>query len=251
MTELLRLETLPIINENDTVAVDELIVGDNDNLAAHVAVLADADLLVICTDIDGLYDADPRSNSKAKHIPVVKKIDQTIRDLAGGANEPLAIGGMRTKLQAAEIAASRGIDTIILDGTNRLNLDKLLRGEQVGTLFERIESPMTAKKHWMLHALQSDGKIFVDQGAAKALQVKGASLLPSGILKVEGDFTAGDAATIVTMEKVGTKEIAKGISQYDSRDLRKIQGRKSSEIEDLLGFFTTDVVVHRNDLVLL
>jgi glutamate 5-kinase len=248
--QLLSLGCLPIVNENDTVAVEELKVGDNDNLAAYVAMLAEADLLIICSDIDGLFDADPRRHKSAQLIPLVEKIDATVYELAGDSSNPIATGGMRTKIQAAQKATVRGIDTVILNGTRRESLDQLTLGRLYGTLFRRTGHPMTAKKHWMLHALPCQGRLFVDAGAARALLDKGASLLPSGIVAVEGEFKSGEAVQVVMREARAIVEIAKGICQYGSRDVMRIKGKKSSQIEAILGLFVTEEVIHRDDLVL-
>ena len=247
LTELLKRGALPIINENDTVVVDELKVGDNDNLAAHVAVLADADLLLICTDIDGLYDSDPRRSKNAVHIPVVEKITKNIYNLAGGAGSTCATGGMRTKIEAAEKATARGIDCIIFNGRNRENYESLLNGRLCGTIFRRQETSLNAKKHWLLHTLKSKGEIYIDNGACEALETKGASLLPSGIIRIDGRFRQGNAVTIRTETDI----IAKGIVQYDAVDLENIKGKKSAEIKEMLGFILTDEVVNRDDMVLL
>ncbi|MBI1939223.1 MAG: glutamate 5-kinase [Ignavibacteriales bacterium] len=211
---LLELGTLPIVNENDTVAVEELKVGDNDNLAAYVAMLAEADLLIICTDIDGLYEADPKRNKNAKLIPVVEKIDNEIYALAEDSKNPIATGGMKTKIEAAHKAVVRGIDTVILNSTKKEVLDNLLNGKLTGTIFRKSTNPMTAKKHWLLHAKTDGRKIFIDEGAAKAVCQKGASLLASGISAVEGDFKKGDSVEILFKENKTTKLIAKGITRY-------------------------------------
>lgn len=247
LLKLLAQQTLPIINENDTVIVDELKVGDNDNLAAHVAVLADADLLLIATDIDGLYDADPRTHSEAQLIPVVDRIDPSVYKLAGKKGTAFSTGGMITKIQAAEKATMRGIDTLVFNGTRRRCFERLLAGERCGTIFTKFATPMNAKKHWMLHTLKTKGTIFIDDGAVRALLDTGASLLPSGVTQVEGRFKQGDAVDIAGRSAT----VAKGISLYDAADLRKILGKKSSEIEAELGYISTDEAVHRDDLVLL
>jgi glutamate 5-kinase len=249
--QLLKMGCLPIVNENDTVAVEELKVGDNDNLAAYVAMLAEADLLIICSDIDGLYDADPRRNKSAQLLPVVEKIDSSVYALAGGSKNPIATGGMRTKIEAAHKATVRGIDTVILNGSRREVFDQLLEGQLSGTLFKRSNSPMTAKKHWMLHALSTNGRVMVDAGAGRALLQRGASLLPSGIVGLEGDFKKGEAVLVLAQQGKAWAPIAKGIVQYGSRDLMKIKGQKSSQIKATLGYVTTEVVVHRDDMVLI
>lgn len=246
---LLELGTLPIVNENDTVAVEELKVGDNDNLAAYVAMLAEADLLIICTDIDGLYEADPKRNKNAKLIPVVEKIDNGIYALAEDSKNPIATGGMKTKIEAAHKAVVRGIDTVILNSTKKEVLDNLLNGKLNGTIFRKSSNPMTAKKHWLLHAKTDGRKIFIDEGAAKAVCQKGASLLASGITAAEGDFKKGDSVEILFKEYKTTKLVAKGITRYNSNDLKKIIGKKSSEISSVLGYESKHEVVHRDELV--
>ncbi len=248
--KLIDLGTLPIVNENDTVAVEELKVGDNDNLAAYVAMLAEADILIICTDIDGLFDSDPKRNKNAKLIPVVEKIDNTIYSLAEGSKNPIATGGMKTKIEAAHKAVVRGIDTIILNSTKREVFDHLLDGKLIGTIFKKNSNPMTAKKHWMLHALTTTGKIVIDLGAAKAVQYKGASLLSSGVLACEGDFKKGEPVEVYVKEGKTLNVIAKGVTQYNSNDLKKILGKKSSEISSILGYTNTKEVIHRDELVL-
>ena len=249
--ELLARGALPIINENDTVAVDELKVGDNDNLAAHVAVLAEADLLIICSDIDGLYDADPRVHVDAQFVPVVDRVDDGVYAMAGGANHPSATGGMRTKIQAAEKATARGIDTLIINGTKGAYLEALQDGVLHGTLFRRTEQPLEARKHWMLHTVPSAGRILVDAGAASALRQRGASLLPSGVLGVDGGFARGDAVEVAVEDDGRAEVIGKGITQYGARDLGQICGRKSHEIETILGYAHAPHVIRRDDLVLI
>ncbi|MDH7606099.1 MAG: glutamate 5-kinase, partial [Melioribacter sp.] len=251
LKKLLELGTLPIVNENDTVATEELKVGDNDNLAAYVAMLAEADLLIICTDIDGLYDTDPKKNKNAKLIRVVEKIDSSIFELAGGSKSNISTGGMKTKIEAAQKATILGIDTIIINATKSEVFDYLLNGKLIGTIFKKNPNPIAAKKLWMLYALPASGKIFIDSGAAKAIQKKGASLLPSGIIGIEGDFNQGDAVEIYVRDESNLKLIAKGISQYNSSDLKKIQGKKSNQIRNILGYLTTEEIVHRDELVLI
>lgn len=248
--KLIDLGTLPVVNENDTVAVEELKVGDNDNLAAYVAMLAEVDMLIICTDIDGLFDADPKKNKNAKLIPVVEKIDNSIYALAGGSRNPIATGGMKTKIEAAHKAVVRGIDTVILNSTKREVFDHLLNGKLYGTIFKKISRPMTAKKHWMLHALKTNGKIIIDAGAAKAVQLKGASLLSSGVLACEGEFKKGDPVAVYVRDGKNVNTIAKGITKFNAGDLIKILGKKSSEISSILGSGNTKEVIHRDELVL-
>ena len=248
--ELLERGTLPIVNENDTVAVEELKVGDNDNLAAYVAVLAEADLLVICSDVDGLYTADPHDDPEAERVPVIERITDEIYDMVGGSHRAVATGGMQTKVEAAEKATDRGIDTVLVNGTNGDHLDALGRGEMPGTLFRRVERPRSARKHWMLHALPTAGRVVIDDGAADALRHQGASLLPSGVVAVAGDFACGDAVEVVTDGEGESVLIAKGIVQYGADDLERIRGRQSHAIAKVLGDAPADYVIHRDDLVL-
>ena len=251
LSALLALGTVPVVNENDTVAVDELKVGDNDNLAAYVAVLAEADLLIICTDIDGLYDDDPRANPEAQFVPVVDRVDANIYAMAGGAHHPDATGGMRTKIEAAEKATTRGIDTVVVNGTKSATLDALHENMLHGTLFRRMDPPLHARKHWMLHAALTAGRIVVDGGAATALRQHGASLLPSGIIRVGGGFSRGDTVEVAVDGPDAASVIAKGITQYSSHELERIGGRQSYEIEQVLGYAHAPLVIHRDDLVLL
>ncbi|GIV60796.1 glutamate 5-kinase [Rhodocaloribacter litoris] len=251
LAELLRRGTLPIVNENDTVAVEELKVGDNDNLAAHVAVLAGADLLIICSDVDGLFEADPRTHPAARLIPEVARIDDAVLARAGGAGGPMATGGMRTKVEAAAKATARGIDTLIVNGTVGAHFDGLLAGTVRGTLFRRQQTPLAARKHWLMHTLPEAGRLVVDDGAAEALRTRGASLLPSGIVDVEGRFEAGDAVLVVCRRNGTDEPVAKGLSQYGDHELRRIRGCQSAEIETRLGYVTREVIIHRDDLVLL
>jgi glutamate 5-kinase len=251
INEVLRLNSLPIINENDTVAVHELKVGDNDNLSAHVADLANADLLVLCSDVDGLYTANPAEDPEAELIREIKDIDKSIYSLAGDSHNPMATGGMQTKIEAAEKAVQRGINTIIINGKEYKNFDNLLNNRVYGSLFHRTQNPRAAKKNWILHSLPSEGNLIVDKGAARALKKDCASLLPSGIMEVEGTFNKGDAVKIYYRDHGEQIAVAKGITQYDSTGLVKIKGQHSSEIRSLLGYFNSDTIIQRDDLVLL
>lgn len=248
---LLELGAVPIVNENDSVAVDELKVGDNDNLAAHVAVLVEADLLVILSDVAGLHDADPRQNPAAQLIPSLPRIDDAVLALAGGAGSPVGTGGMRTKLEAAAKAAASGIPTVIASGRDGDALAAILRGEWRGTLVERAATRINAKAHWLKHALVPAGRVVVDDGASGALLERGASLLPAGVVDVAGEFRAGDLVEIVRRGADGERAIARGLAQYDAAELRRIRGRPSHAIEALLGYPGAETVIHRDDLVLL
>ncbi|MCK7594814.1 glutamate 5-kinase [Pseudomarimonas salicorniae] len=241
------LGVLPVINENDSVAVDELRVGDNDSLAGHVAVLAEADLMVLVTDIDGLYDADPRKVADARKLVEVDAVTEEILALAGGAGSLVGTGGMRTKLLAARRCAEAGIGTVICDGRNGDTLMRLLQGRCEGSYVRPAVQRRAARKHWMLHALPTSGVLRIDPGAAEALAGRGASLLPRGVLDCEGQFDVGDAVEV----HAGEQTVAKGIVQYRATELSKIRGRHSREIVELLGECPSESVIHRDDLVLL
>ncbi len=245
IAELLLIGALPIVNENDTVATEELRVGDNDNLAAHVAVLTDADVLFIFSDVKGLYDKNPSVHADACMLPEVHQIDASVYGLAGGTTNRIATGGMITKIQAADKACARGIDTVIASGTDPSTFEALLAGKCPGTLFHRTLSPTTARKHWMRHVLPTMGRLDIDRGAGRALMSEGASLLPSGVTAVHGQFGHGDAVEVLCEGEV----IAKGLSQYGSENLRAIMGRKSAEIAEILGFTYRDVIIHRSDML--
>jgi len=245
---LLENNVIPVVNENDTVATDELKVGDNDNLAALVALVSEADALFILSDIDGVFDKDPRSNPDAKMLPDISEITPEIYAMAGSTTNHIATGGMKTKIQAAEKAVENGIETYILNGRNSEVFDKILKGENPGTCFHASQAAIKARKHWLKHTLKSSGSIAIDAGAVGAVINKGASLLPSGISDVSGQFAAGESIDI--NDANSGKTIAKGISQYSSRDLTRIQGNKSDEIINILGCCPSKVVIHRDDMVL-
>jgi glutamate 5-kinase len=244
---LLANQVLPVINENDSVATAELKVGDNDNLAAMVAILVDADALIICSDIDGLYSANPRTTPDARFIPQVDVIDATVYAMAGGSHHAIGTGGMVTKIQAADKATRQGVDTLIVNGQKAESFDALLRGEAAGTLFVRQQDRQSAKKHWLQHSLKSQGSITLDSGAVQALLHKGASLLAKGISAVQGQFDKGDA--IWLCDSSG-KQLAKGICQYSATELHLIKGLHSQQIADILGFCPSEAVVHRDDIAL-
>lgn len=245
---LLSYGVVPIINENDTVVVDEIKFGDNDNLSALVAGLIDADLLLILTDTDGLYDKDPRSHADANLIYLVEKIDSHIEHMAGGIGTSIATGGMITKIQAAKKASTVGIATIIASGRDMVNVEKVFASEKVGTLFLPQSEKLTSRKHWIATVLKSKGKIVVDDGAKDALTSKGKSLLPTGIVGVEGDFGIGDA---VLLEDKEGKKFAQGLAGYTHAEILLIMGHRSSRIEEILGYKYCDEVIHRDDLVIL
>lgn len=248
LRELLRLDVLPVVNENDTVAVDELKLGDNDNLAAIVAALVDADLLLIASDIDALYDADPRRHPHAVPIDRVPELTPDVMAMAGGSGSSVGTGGMRTKLEAAVKAGAAGIPTVLFDGRNGQTVAALADDRLHGTLIEAPRSRMQARKYWLRHAPAAPGRIQVDDGAARALAGGRASLLPGGIAAIEGDFHRGDMVEIVGPAR---QPVARGLCQYGAAEVRRLAGRHSSEIDVLLGYSYGAEVVHRDDLVVL
>lgn len=245
---LLKLGVIPIVNENDTVAFEEIKFGDNDTLAALVGTLIDADLVILLTDIDGFYDGDPRKNSQAKRISVVETIDEQIEGLAGSVGSKFGSGGMATKISAASIAVNAGIPLMIGHGAEPNIIRRLTSGEDVGTLFLPIEMKPHLRKKWIAFGSHVGGRIVVDDGARDALLHKGRSLLPSGIVSVEGDFAAGDVVGIVDAEG---REFARGITNYSWLELNKIKGQKSKDICPILGYKDYDEVIHRDNLSLI
>jgi len=245
---LLDNNVLPIVNENDTVAIDELKVGDNDNLAALVALVSEADSLFILSDVDGVFNKDPRSNPDAKLIPTIAEITDEIYAMAGITKNHLATGGMKTKIEAAEKAVENGINTYIINGTNSDVFEKILNNCNAGTHFIAQKSHTKAKKHWLKHTLRSNGEIILDTGAVNAVLNKGASLLPSGIVNIKGNFMAGDSVNL--REQDSHRIIAKGICQYNSHDLSRIKGHNSDNIVNILGYCNSQVIIHRDDLVI-
>src|SRR5690606_5300991 len=252
LKELLALGTLPVVNENDTVSVDELKLGDNDNLAAIVAALIDADVLFIATDIDGLYDANPRTNPDARLVPEVAELGAEVLARAGGSGSAVGTGGMRTKLEAAAKAGAAGIDTVLFNGRRADVLRELVHDRLHGTRIRAARSRIAARKYWLRHApLERGARIVVDAGAAGALAGKGASLLPGGVVAAEGEFRRGDMVEVVVRQDGGEQAVARGISQYSAVDVGRIAGRHSRDIESILGYNYGGNVIHRDDLVLL
>jgi glutamate 5-kinase len=248
---MLELRVVPIVNENDVVAIDEIEgakIGDNDNLSALVANLVDADLLVLLTDTGGLYTADPRRDSAAELIPRVERIDARVEALAAGAFQGPGVGGMVTKLQAARLATGGGTDMVIAAGKEPDVLVRLASGEAIGTLFPANVSRMESRKRWMLAGLSVKGSIVVDSGAAKVLREDRRSLLPAGVSDVQGSFARGEAVAVVDD---GGRRIACGIANYASAEIMRIKGLRSDRIEETLGHHYGSEVVHRDNLVLL
>ncbi|MEJ5208090.1 glutamate 5-kinase [Denitratimonas sp. CY0512] len=249
LLELLRLGALPVVNENDTVSVDELKLGDNDNLAAFVAALVDAEVLFIASDVAGLYSADPRSCPDAQPINEVPAITPEILAMAGGNGSALGTGGMRTKLDAAAKAASAGIQTVLFSGTDGQTLRLMAQGSVCGTRFHAAGTRLAARKHWLRHAPSVPGAVLVDAGAAEALGQRGASLLPGGVLDALGDFARGDIVEIQCRRDDALQLIGRGLVQYSASDIRRIARRHSREIDSILGYNYGESIVHRDDLV--
>jgi glutamate 5-kinase len=240
---------LPIVNENDTLTTSDFNIGDNDNLAALVAQVCEADSLFILSDIDGLFTKDPNVHNDAVLIPDIEHITDEIYAMAGTSRNHLATGGMKTKIQAAEKAVEHGINTYILNGSKSEVFSSLLAQVNPGTRFAADKDIITAKKHWLKHTLQSQGTLTLDKGAVNALLNKGASLLPAGIKSVDSRFKAGDCVDLVDHQS--KKIIAKGISLYSHYDLKRIMGKHSDSISNVLGHNHGTAVVHRDYMVVL
>lgn len=246
--ELFELGVIPIVNENDTVAVDELKFGDNDTLSALVASLIHANWLFILTDVDALYSADPRTSPDAQPIRIVEQMDDLAQVQAGDRGSRWGTGGMATKIAAAAIATDAGVRTVITQGKTPDNILKILAGEPIGTQFLPHPTPINARKHWIAHTLISAGKIVLDAGATHAILSGGKSLLAAGITQVTGDFQSQEAVQIMDYQG---REIARGIVNYSHAELNLIKGRRSEEIPTILGYAGADTVVHRDNLVVL
>jgi glutamate 5-kinase len=242
---LLKLGAIPVINENDTVATAEIRYGDNDRLAARVAQMASADCLVLLSDVDGLYTADPTRSPDAQFIAEVPRITPEIEAMAGGSASDVGSGGMATKVLAAKIAVAAGCHMCVAAGREPHPISRIESGERC-TWFLADGSPVTARKQWIAGTLKPAGEIVVDAGAARALG-QGKSLLPAGVVRVSGRFDRGDA---VAVRDADGREIARGLSAYSSTDAERVCGRRSSEIEELLGYRGRDEMIHRDDLVL-
>jgi glutamate 5-kinase len=245
---LLELGIIPIINENDTVVVDEIKFGDNDNLSALITNLIGADLLIILTDIDGLCDSDPRVNPHARCIPLVEEIDVDLDGIVGETKSEISVGGMISKIQAARKASRFGIPTVVARGTKEGVLHQILKGKEIGTLILPKKDSLSSRKHWIAFNPKPKGDVIVDDGAKKAVVQKGKSLLPSGVVKIRGSFNRGDLVTCVGSRG---KEFARGLVNYSATELEKIRGLRSDQIESTLGYKYSDEVIHRDDLVVL
>lgn len=252
LLNLMELRVVPIVNENDVVAIDEIAganFGDNDNLSALVANLVDADLLILLSDVDGLYNADPRSDPAAMLITRVDRIDAEIERYAGGSASGRGVGGMVTKIQAARLATAGGADVVICNGHTPDIVSRIIAGDAAGTAFPAAVDKLESRKRWMRTGLSLKGSLVVDTGAADALAKSNYSLLPAGIIEVRGSFERGDGVEIL-IDKTG-QALAYGIANYSSGDLAAIRGLRSDRIEEKLGYQYGGEAVHRDNLVLL
>lgn len=242
--KLLEWRAVPVINENDTVATSEIRYGDNDRLAARVATMVSADLVVLLSDVDGLYDAPPGTTASARHIPRVERITPEIEAMAGAAGSGLSRGGMQTKIEAAKITTGGGAHMVIAAGHIEHPLDAIAKGAR-STWFLAAGNPVTARKKWIAGSLEPRGTLFIDAGAVAALR-RGNSLLPVGVARIEGEFARGDAVVIRGPDGA---EIGRGLSAYDAEDAQKIKGRSSADIDAILGFSGRAEMIHRDNLV--
>lgn len=250
---LLRLGVIPIINENDVVAIEEFKIGDNDTLSANVSGIVEADLLIILSDIDGLYTANPQTNPDATLIGEVSEITDDIYAIAGGAGSAIGTGGMYTKIRAAHIATNSGVHMVIASGEKDDSVRRVARGETVGTHFKPLDNVPNQKKHWVAFGKQLQGSITIDAGCHTAIDKKGSSILPTGITEVTGEFSPGETVSIM----FGGKEVGRGMVNYGSHDIELIKGHKTADIRGILGIesvgidATYDEVIHRDNLVIL
>ncbi|WP_071455763.1 glutamate 5-kinase [Gloeomargarita lithophora] len=247
LTELLHLGIIPIVNENDTVAVEELRFGDNDTLSALLASLLGANWLILLTDVDRLYASDPRHDPQAQPIPLVNRVAdlESLGVRVGTAGSGWGTGGMVTKITAARMATAAGVRTVITEGQQPQHLHKILAGELIGTHFLPHPQPVRARKRWLTHGLVPVGRLVVDAGAVRAIQTQGKSLLAAGIVAVEGEFPAQSAVQVVSG---AGEEIARGLVNYNSDELRQIQGCRSEAIAERLGYGGPETVIHRDNL---
>lgn len=247
--ELMRQRVIPIVNENDVVALDELKIGDNDNMSALVAGIVDADLVIILSDVDGLYTANPQTHPDAVIVPEVAEITPEIEASAGGVGSARGTGGMATKIQAAKAATSSGIHLVIASGTEKNAITRVLQGEELGTLFVSRENRLQFRKRWLAFGAKIAGSIVVDDGCAKAIRkAGGCSILPAGVFAVQGEFLPGSTVSVIDKD---AHELARGLVHYSSAELEQIKGCNSGDIANILGHKNFDEVIHRDDLVIL
>lgn len=245
--EALALGAVPVVNENDTVATEELRFGDNDRLAAAIGTVVEADLVILLSDIDALYDKDPREHDDARPLREVSVVNGHIRDMAGDAGSGVGTGGMASKVEAAKLASEAGIPLIVADGATERVLTRLLAGEPLGTCF-LPNKKVGRRRHWIGFLSKVRGRVHVDEGAVRALVERGSSLLPIGVTGVSGSFVRGDTVEVVTGEGA---VVARGLAGFDAADVARVAGLRSGEVARLLGLVAVDPVIHRNDLVLL
>ncbi len=248
LSELLKQGVIPIFNENDTVSVDEIQFGDNDVLSAHITNMAEADCLVVLTNVDGLYSRDPRYYPEATLISQVDKIDRKTENMAAASTNHLGTGGMATKLQAARMVTGMGEELVIANGRRKRVLPLILSGQEIGTIFYPQGDKLGARKRWIAFALRRKGVLLLDAGAGTAVKEQGKSLLPSGILSVEGQFKLGDC---VGLKDQAGREFARGLVNYASDEIKRLCGVKTKDIERILGYKNNDEIIHRSDLALL
>lgn len=244
---MLKSGIIPVINENDAVTVSEVKIGDNDTLSATVAAIVDADVLIILSDIDGVYDANPQTHPEAKLLSEIKEITSGVEAMAGGAGSAVGTGGMATKIEAAKIATAAGVTMFIASGGENGMLGRIIAGEDVGTVFPPKDAHLRARKGWLAFGKRISGILVVDEGCVKALK-KGSSLLAAGILATEGEYTAGSTVRVLTADY---QEIARGTIAYDAAAVAKIKGRKTSDFTDILDGEIHDEVIHRDNMVLM
>jgi glutamate 5-kinase len=243
---LLDWNIIPVVNENDTVVVEEIKFGDNDNLSALISQLIEADLLVVLTDTEGLYDCDPKQHEHARIIPLVRRIDRRVESCAGGSPGRYGTGGMASKLSAAKKVTAGGVPLIITNGKSRYILKRLFDGEEVGTLFLPAERRLPSKKQWIAHTLKPQGELILDVGATQALKQRGKSLLPTGILMVKGKFGVGAPVRCMNIEG---DHIGTGLVNYSASEIERIKGKRSHMIEEILGYKHSDEIIHRDNFV--
>lgn len=248
LTTLLSYRIIPVINENDSVTTDEIKFGDNDNLAALVSILIEAEHLLILSDIDGLYDKDPRVSSGARLIPFVDEITSDIERMAGGAGSAVGTGGMYSKILAARKATTHGIGVRIISGKKPELLSAALERTDIGTYFKPCDARISHRKGWIAYSSRSKGSVTLDDGAIRALTERGKSLLPSGVTAISGNFDVGDAVNCI--DENGNR-IAKGLINYSASDMKKIMGKRTANIEDVLGYKYSDEAIHRDNMVIL
>lgn len=245
---LLKMGVIPVINENDAIAIDELKIGDNDTLSATVATIVDADLLIILSDIEGVFTANPQNDPTAQLIEEITDITPEIEELAGGAGSKLGTGGMYTKIQAAKIAVNAGVTMVIASGSLEGVVRNILSGENIGTIFPAKEQHLQVRKSWLAFGAMIKGELVVDEGCEKALITEGSSLLSVGIVEVKGTFDQGNSVRILSKQG---REIARGLANYNSEEIKKICGKNTNNISKILGSKLYDEVIHRDNMVIM